>query len=92
LQPFRVVFDYEADWQLLVDAMLGRPIQKLPDNFCADKLHLGVSAITHQIFEQALNSTYTNEWPLHHALADARALMAGYRAWRTVMEKIWRTQ
>jgi hypothetical protein len=71
-EPATVVFDYEADWQLLVDAMLGRPIQKLPDNFCADKLHLGVSAITHQIFEQALNSTYTNEWPLHHALADAR--------------------
>ena len=28
----------------------------------------------------------------YNALADARALMAGYRAWRTVMENIWRIE
>jgi hypothetical protein len=89
-EPATIVFDYETDWQLLVTAMLGRPIQKLPDNFGADKLHLDVGVISHPVFEQALNSTYTDEWPLHHALADARALMAGYRVWRPVMEKMWR--
>ena len=28
-------------------------------------------------------------WSRHHALADAQALMAGYRAWHQFMEKIW---
>jgi hypothetical protein len=36
--------------------------------------------------------SYTQDWPAHHALADARALMEGYRAWRGFMEKIWRIE
>ena len=31
-------------------------------------------------------------WSPRHALADARALMAGDRAWHQVMEKIWRIE
>ncbi len=49
-------------------------------------------AITNPVFEQAQNLLYTQDWPPHHALADARALMAGYRAWRPGMEKIWKIQ
>jgi hypothetical protein len=33
------------------------------------------------VFQKALNLTYTSDWPPHHALADARALRAGYLAW-----------
>ncbi len=87
-----IVYDYDDDWNLLVKAMLGQPIQKLPDTFGADKLHLDSFAITHPVFEQAHGNTYTPDLPQHHALADARALMAGYRAWRAFMEKIWRIQ
>lgn len=36
----------------------------------------------HPVFEQALCSTYTQDWPPHHALADAQALMAGYCVFR----------
>ncbi|MEO8119745.1 MAG: hypothetical protein ABI606_10535 [Rhodoferax sp.] len=87
-EPATIIFDFETDWLLLAVALLGRP-QKNPPNTFGEKLHLDSYAITHPVFEQALNSTYTDEWPLHHALADARALGAGYRAWRPFMEKIW---
>ena len=87
-----IVFDYETDWHLLADVMLGRPIQKLPDNFGADKLHLSSHAITHPVFERAYGNTFTRAWPQHHAVADARALKAGYRAWPLAMEMIWRIQ
>ena len=82
-----IVFDYYADWDLLVGATPGRP----PAN-CATQLYLDGYAITHPIFERAKNLIYTQAWPPHHALADARALRAGYRAWRVFMEKIWRIQ
>jgi hypothetical protein len=84
-EPATILYDYETDWLLLADAILGRPVQTLPANF-GDKLHLDSYAIAHPAFETAAQAAYTPEWPLHHALADARALRAGYRAWRTFME------
>ena len=81
-EPATIIFDYEWDWRLLAVAMLGRPHSKPPGNF-AQQLYLDSYAITHPAFETALNAAYTPEWPAHHALADARALMAGYRAWCT---------
>ena len=82
-EPATIVFDYGTDWHFLAVAMLGRPHSKPPGDF-ADQLYLDSHTITHPVFEQALNFTYTQDWPPHHALADARALMAGYRAWRSV--------
>ena len=90
-EPATIVFDYGTDWHFLAVAMLGRPHSKPPGDF-ADQLYLDSHTITHPVFEQALNFTYTQDWPPHHALADARALMAGYRAWRAAMEKIWRIE
>ena len=79
-EPAIVVYDFESDWALLVDAYSGsyrqRPHAKLVEN-----LHLDINAITHPAFERAQSDFYTQDWPAHHALADARALMAGYRAW-----------
>lgn len=77
-----VVFDYVDDWQLLVQA-LG------PGDF-AQAQHLDIYTITHPVFDDAATVVYTDDLPQHHALADARALMAGYRAWRPFMERIWR--
>jgi hypothetical protein len=79
-EPATIIYDFEGDWLLLADAILGRAYRNPPANF-GEPLHLDNSAITHPVFEQALNRTYTQDWPPHHALADARALMAGYRAW-----------
>lgn len=90
-EPAIIVFDYELDWLLLADACLGREHQKPPANV-GETLHLDKFAITHPLFEQAQNCTYTKDWPPHHALADARALMAGYRVWHQFMEKIWRIE
>ena len=45
-------------------------------------MYLDSAIITQPVFEQAHRLTYTQAWPMHHALADARALMAGYRAFR----------
>lgn len=88
-EPAILIYDFEGDWQLLVKAILGPAYQSPPDNF-GEPLLLGNSSITHPIFERAQNNSYTQDWPPHHALADARALMAGYRAWHQFMEKIWR--
>ena len=86
-EPSIIIFDYQTDWDLLAGAMPGRPL----DSF-ATPLYLNGYAITHPIFEQAQNLTYTQAWPPHHALADARALRAGYRAWRGFMARIRRIQ
>lgn len=90
-EPATVIFDFKTDWHLLAVAMLGRPKKNPPTDF-ATPLFLDSYAITNPVFEQAQNLTYTPDWPPHHALADARALMAGYRAWRPGMEKIWKIQ
>lgn len=90
-EPATIVFDFQGDWLLLADAMLGRTYRNPPENFGAP-LHLENASITHPVFERAQNLVYTQDWPPHHALADARSLRAGYRAWRTFMENIWRIQ
>lgn len=86
-EPPIIIFDYETDWDLLAGAIPGRPL----DSF-AEPLHLDGYAISHPFFEKAQNLVYTQDWPPHHALADARALMAGYRAWRAFREKFGRIQ
>lgn len=88
-EPATIIYDFEGDWLLLADAYLGRHHRQPPANV-GDKLRLDGYAITHPVFEQALNFTFTQDWPPHHALADARALMAGYRAWHKFMEPIRR--
>ena len=90
-EPATVIYDFEGDWQLLVWAILGRAYRNPPAKF-GEPLHLDGHAITHPIFERAQNNIYTQDWPPHHALADARALMAGYCAWRTYMEPLWKIQ
>ncbi len=90
-EPATIIYDFESDWLLLVDAILGRAYKNPPANF-GEPLHLDSSAITHPVFEREQNNTYTLNWPPHHALVDARALMAGYRAWRPFMENIWRIE
>jgi hypothetical protein len=81
-EPATLVFDYFTDWELLCDAFLGETFVTPPNNV-RDKLMLVSEIIEDEIFQRALNMTFTQAWPPHHALADARAIMAGYRAWRT---------
>ena len=90
-EPATVIFDFGTDWHLLAVAMLGRPQKPPPADF-ATPLYLDSHTINHPVFEKAQNLIYTQDWPPHHALADARALMAGYRAWREFMERIRRIQ
>jgi 3' exoribonuclease, RNase T-like len=85
-EPATIVYDFETDWRLLANAMLGRADRNPPANF-GEPLHLGSTSITHPVFARALNHTYTQDWPPHHALADARALRAGYRAWYADRDK-----
>lgn len=90
-EPVTLIYDFEGDWLLLADALLSHAHRNPPAHL-GKPLHLGNSSITHPVFERAQNLAYTPDWPPHHALADARALMAGYRAWREFMEKIWLIQ
>ena len=84
-EPAIVIYDFEKDWLLLADACLGGDYRQPPEKF-GENLHLDSSAITHPVFERAQSRAYTQDWPSHPALADARALMAGYRAWRAFMK------
>lgn len=90
-EPATVIYDYAGDWDLLTKMILGLPTASLepPSNF-GEALELATTTITHPVFEAAARATYSDRWPPHHALADARALMAGYRAWRAFMEPIRR--
>ncbi len=88
-EPATIIYDHSTDWHLLGVTMLGRPHSKPPGDF-ATPLFLDSHTITHPMFVQTFNRVYTDDWPPHHALADARALMAGYRAWRAFMEPIWK--
>lgn len=86
-----VVYDYEDDWRLLVTALLGRPVQSVPANL-VEKLLVGGHVLRDPIFEQAFADAFTPALPQHHALADGRALMACYRAWRPGMERLGRAR
>ncbi|WP_180124866.1 3'-5' exoribonuclease [Rhodoferax sp. BLA1] len=90
-EPVTLVYDFGGDWLLLASALLDAAHQKPPPNI-GDKRHLDSHTITHPVFEKALNFTYTQDWPPHHALADARALRAGYQAWDQFMAPIRRIQ
>lgn len=79
-EPATFVFDSPKDWHLLAVAILGRPKKTPPGDFGKQKF-LDSSVFSHALFEKASSSTYTPELPEHHALADARALRAGYTAW-----------
>ncbi len=86
-----VVYDFKTDWDLLALAMQGHETNR-PMNQYAAALQLNNSTITHPEFEKAQQAAFSADWPQHHALADARALLEGYRAWRVFMDKIWRIE
>lgn len=91
-EPAIVIHDFQSDWALLAEAWLGGSDCRQPPAKLGENLHLDSQAITHPVFERAQNHIYTQDRPPHHALADARALMAGYRAWHKFMQSIWSVQ
>lgn len=84
-EPATILFDYEADWQLLKSAFIGDP----PFNFGAHQ------PVDHKIFRHSAYKlgevlTYSAAWPPHHALADAQALREGYLRWQAAMSgRVW---
>lgn len=84
-EPATVVFDFERDW-LLLDDIANQRHFKPPANF-GEILFLSNSVISDPVFVQAQNRTYTQDWPPHHALADARALRSGWMAWMAEKSK-----
>lgn len=89
-EPVNIVYDYAGDRDLLTSITAGHPTQDLeqPKNI-AQKIQFGENTISDPTFERAAARTYSNEWPKHHALADARALLAGYQAWRACIDGVW---
>jgi hypothetical protein len=81
-----IVFDYQTDWDLLIEAMRDPMQDSVPANL-ADKLLLSTSIENEPIFQEAYNSVFDEHWPPHHSLADARALRAGYLAWSAAQDK-----
>lgn len=79
-EPITVVFDYASDWELLADALQGNGSQPLPQCI-EEKWLLQYDVVRDPIFRQASQAAYGGNWQPHHALADARALRAGYLAW-----------
>lgn len=88
--PVTVLYDFAGDRDLLTWIASGHPTADLrPPANIAQKIQLGENTVCDPVFEHAAALTYTDDWPQHHALADARALMAGYRAWRACIEGVW---
>lgn len=80
-EPAMLIFDYFSDWELLHDALLGDEFDKPPVNV-GTKLMLDADIVGNPVYQFALNRTFTRDWQPHHSLADARAMMAGFRAWK----------
>ena len=80
-EPAMVICDYGEDEALLMQASVGRE-HRSPPAKVGEVLVLDGSIIGDPVFDLAWKLAYSQEWPPHHALADARALHAGYRAWR----------
>ncbi len=80
-EPATLVYDYFLDWNLLANAFRGNDPGKLPPNNIDEKLLLQPEITNDPVYQHALNRTFSRDWPPHHALADARAIMAGYTAW-----------
>jgi len=78
-EPATLVYDYSTDRELLVDAYLGDEFDLPPTNV-GGSLLLG-EVESDLVYQHALNQAYVTGWPRHHALADARAMRAGYQAW-----------
>jgi len=74
-----VVFDYQTDWDLLICALTDQMNDSLPANL-GGKLLLAPDLENDPVFLNAYNSVFSEAWPPHHALADARALREGYMA------------
>lgn len=66
----------------VVDAFLGDEFDAPPANV-GDQLLLGEVGAD-PVYQAALNQACVAGWPRHQALADARAMRAGYRAWAEV--------
>jgi hypothetical protein len=80
-EPAILIFDYSSDWELLVDALQGEDSMPTLSNVDGQLL-LAAEIISSLVYQKALNTTFSPEWPRHHALADARAMRAGFGAWR----------
>jgi len=75
-----VIFDYEVDWELLDLAFRfdgGTAPTSIEAPLCLSGL-----IVTDPMYQEAFKRSLSEAWPRHHALADARAIHAGYRAWR----------
>ena len=78
-EPATLVFDCSTDRDLLVDVYLGDEFDAPLANV-GDQLLLGEVGID-PVYQAALNQAHVPRLPRHQALADARAMRAGYRAW-----------
>ena len=101
-QPITVVCDFEGDWQLLCGVLSSAvPVRApwQPSHLKAGwpsnlerPLVLAERTTADPVFESASQRTFTRQWPPHHALADARALRAGWAAYAASMEAVWASQ
>ena len=79
-EPATVVFDYQTDWDLLIEAMRDPMQEGFPINL-AGKLLLSGDIENEPMFFDAYNRVFDEQWPPHHSLSDAKALRAGYLMW-----------
>jgi len=79
-EPASLIFNSSCSWKLLVDALLCDGLKGLPPMLEGQQFISSVLEID-PVFYRAKMAAYTPSRPLFHALADARALLAGYQAW-----------
>lgn len=81
-EPATLVCDYFSDWELLLAAIQGGETHKHLSSNVGEKWLLPYEVVGDPVFQRAQLATYSTDWPPHHALADARALRAGFLAWQ----------
>jgi hypothetical protein len=74
-----LIYDYDLDWDFFNAAL--NDIGSVPSRTW-EKVYLNDLVLEHPVFYDAKFSTFTKDWPQHHALVDARAMMNGFRAFK----------
>lgn len=76
-----ILYDFEVDWILLRAAFAGELPTKVGAHQSIDQ-----KIFRHSAYKLGEVLTYSEAWPQHHALADARAFREGYVRWKLATE------
>lgn len=79
-EPAALIFNSTCSWRLFIELLCREEPLSLPQMLGSKQFISSVLEVD-PLFSRARSASYTSGLPNFHALADARALLAGYQAW-----------